>query len=430
MPPKPDERREKRHSTPVGLAGLPLVRRKQLPGSADPHDAREAEPIPLTRRSSSRAPAAEPPPDSGWESPSPPKLQVVPEQSDDGGPELSVGEADTADMEHVFAADSVERGVPLAPASRSLAHAARTLRPARQSGSLQLPSVIVDLASDCHELVQRLIAGDSTAAAELLEIGGPAVGALTAAFPGPITSDLRRGAGDGPPRASECGPVLWTLMKIGEGAAPFVIVRTADQTPAVRAWATRLLGEIPTTEGARAVVRRVLDADPEVRRAALAAGRMLQTAGEMRHVVRSELMEIASDANRSDDARVIAIEAIEDVRDAKAVPALIGLLGDPSRPVVSGASHALVVLTRQDFGFDTASWKSWSEENQGRHRIEWLIDSLMHESSDIRRAAGDELKSLTKEYFGYYDDLPRKERARAQTRYRDWWEAKGKARFR
>jgi len=32
--------------------------------------------------------------------------------------------------------------------------------------------------------------------------------------------------------------------------------------------------------------------------------------------------------------------------------------------------------------------------------------------------------------FGYYDDLPKKERAKAQERYREWWESKGKARFR
>ena len=54
----------------------------------------------------------------------------------------------------------------------------------------------------------------------------------------------------------------------------------------------------------------------------------------------------------------------------------------------------------------------------------------MHETQDIRRTAGDELKALTKEYFGYYDDLPKKERERAQERYRSWWETKGKARFR
>ncbi|MEP7053365.1 MAG: hypothetical protein ABJB12_23580 [Pseudomonadota bacterium] len=49
---------------------------------------------------------------------------------------------------------------------------------------------------------------------------------------------------------------------------------------------------------------------------------------------------------------------------------------------------------------------------------------------ELGRTAGDELKRLTKEYFGYYDDLPKKERERAQDRYRQWWESKGNARSR
>ena len=77
----------------------------------------------------------------------------------------------------------------------------------------------------------------------------------------------------------------------------------------------------------------------------------------------------------------------------------------------------------------SSEWEKWWRKNAGRHRIEWLIDSLMHEDADIRRTAGDELKSITKEYFGYYDDLPRRERAGAQARYREWWEGKGKSRF-
>ena len=53
----------------------------------------------------------------------------------------------------------------------------------------------------------------------------------------------------------------------------------------------------------------------------------------------------------------------------------------------------------------------------------------MHEQPSIRNAAGEELKFLTKEYFGYYDDLPRRERDKAQARYREWWEKTGRAKF-
>ena len=61
--------------------------------------------------------------------------------------------------------------------------------------------------------------------------------------------------------------------------------------------------------------------------------------------------------------------------------------------------------------------------------MEWLIDALMHDDVRIRRDAGEELKALSREYFGYYEDLSRKERGRVQERYQEWWESRGKARF-
>ena len=75
------------------------------------------------------------------------------------------------------------------------------------------------------------------------------------------------------------------------------------------------------------------------------------------------------------------------------------------------------------------AWSRWWGESSSHHRIEWLIDALLHEVPSIRRAAGDELKQLTREYFGYYDDLPKRERERAQAEYRAWWEREGRVRF-
>jgi hypothetical protein len=113
----------------------------------------------------------------------------------------------------------------------------------------------------------------------------------------------------------------------------------------------------------------------------------------------------------------------------RTVPRLIPILADPQAQVVRSAEWALQVLTRHELGRDPKAWHDWWRDNGGRHRVEWLIDALMHDSAEIRRAAAEELKALTREYFGYYDDLPKKERAKAQEKYRDWWNAKGKARF-
>jgi hypothetical protein len=342
-------------------------------------------------------------------------------------PEISVGAAALED-ELDFPPDS--DGVPLAPASRSLAHSARPLPMAKNSEELRLPTVIVDLANDCRALLDQLLAGSSSAGDKLVQIGDPAVAVLASSFPGPITAELRRGVGNAPSRASECGPVLRTLARIGVKAASVLVVRTADSDPNVRAWATRLLGEMPNEDAARAIVRRFVDDEQEVRRAALAAGRLMQGSSEARAMIQAGLSELLGDSSRPEEQRHALIEAIADLRDGRAVPTVLRLLEDRSNDIVRSAHWALVVLARQDYGLSPAAWEEWWRHHSARHRIEWLIDALSHATADIRRAAGDELKSTTKEYFGYYDDLPVAERQKAQNRYREWWETKGKARFR
>jgi HEAT repeat protein len=423
---------EPRRSTPA--QGTPIAIGAQT--------SDETAPIPLTRRSSPASPAvagAEEPP---WQPVSAPtsakpisRKQTLVGGSErlkdesapgDSAPEIAIGTATLdADIDELLRAS--EGAVQ--PSSRSIVHHSHRLRPRRSSDEMRLPTVIVDLASDCRELVRRLLSGDNEAAEKLVEIGAPAVSELVAAFPGPITRELRRGAGDGPPRASECGPLLRTLARIGPDAAPFLIVRTADTDPKVRAWATRLLGELPTIEGARAVAKRLADTDTDVRRAALAAGRMMQADPETRGALREDLSEAAAATGQPSEVRQAALEAMSDLRDPRSVARLIRLLNEKDAVIGKSAHWALVTITRQDFGRDAVRWTAWWEQNANNHRIEWLIDSLMHEDAEIRRAAGDELKALTKEYFGYYDDLPRKERQRAQSRYREWWETKGKARF-
>jgi HEAT repeat protein len=183
-----------------------------------------------------------------------------------------------------------------------------------------------------------------------------------------------------------------------------------------------------SVRSAQAVARRVMDGEADVRRAALDAGKLLSADAEARAVLRDRVAMIAEDANASVDARVAAVEALAHFRDEKAVPRLVRLVTHDDE-VGKSAQWALGAITRQNFGREASAWDSWWRENAGRHRIEWLIDALMHEDSENRRAAGEELKAVTKEYFGYYDDLSRGERAKAQKRYREWWDSTGKKRF-
>jgi len=321
-------------------------------------------------------------------------------------------------------------GVPLAPTSRTAAHSARPLPPRGESAELALPTVIVDAGRDLRALLDDLVRGDSTAGDRLVEAGSAAVPVLVAAFPGPIEAPSSRRGSAGEPPASECGPVLRTLARIGQKAIPFLVVRTNDADPKVRSFATRLLGELPSLESALAIARRFYDGDVEVRRSALAAARLLSSAPDALEALVAELGGMAEDRGKPTGVRLMAMETLAELRQAQAVSHLVRVLTDNPVDVVQAARRALVILARHDVGASPAAWVEWWRHNSSRHRIEWLIDALTDESADVRRAAGEELKAQTREYFGYYDDLPPGERAHAQEKYREWWEARGKGRFR
>jgi hypothetical protein len=356
------------------------------------------------------------PPEEGWDVPDSRMERRRPPPLPSDAPEISIGVADAdSDLPEVD------------PPSSEMIHAtARAPHKRYSSDELRLPKVIVNIDNDLEKLVERLVAGDEAAITRVVELGARAASVLVARFPGPIKQDSDR---LGAPRpASQRGPILRALARIGLPAVPFLAVRTNDEDPKIRAYATRLLGEIPSSDSAQAIARRVMDTDADVRRAALDAGKLLSADDDARSVLRDRVAAIAEDSNGTVDARVAGIEALAHFRDEKAVPRLLRLVVRDDE-IGTSAQWALGLVTRQAFGRDKASWEAWWRENGTRHRIEWLIDALMHEDAEIRRAAGEELKAITKEYFGYYDDLSRGERQKAQKRYRDWWESTGKARF-
>ncbi len=348
------------------------------------------------------------------------RLQLVPDEQ----PDLQVVEELTdEDIDDAWREERDET-----PSSRIEVYEARPLPPRGNSSELKLPSVIIDMANDCRVLLEHLLAGDETAGTKLVEIGTAAVTVLVNAFPGPLKQPSVR-PGSEVQKASECGPVLRTLLRLGSKSVPFLVVRTNDADPQVRRWATHLLGELPSHESVHAVARRFFDTDEEVKRGAVAASRLLLSHPEYGPALVAEFGTIAQDDNKAQGMRLAAIEAMAEVRHPLCVPELIQVLTGSPAEIKDATRRALRVVSRQDFGNNAATWAEWWRINGGRHRIEWLIDGLTHESQDLRRAAGEELKALTREYFGYYDDLPPRERERAQLRYREWWETRGKARL-
>jgi hypothetical protein len=294
-----------------------------------------------------------------------------------------------------------------------------------------LPSIVVDVGAEYQSLIQRVIEGargSQEAFAELVKNGEQTIAAIMARFPGPLRVDRHRARGE-LPAASQCGPVLEMVAAIRRPALPFISVRLSASDPEVRFWAAHVLGELRYPEAASALLPRLFDDDASVRRIARRSAAALVSAGAAGVPILKGLDDITQSREEPVPNRVLAVETMGEIRSGAVVPSLVAALADPADEVVEAARRALLLITRQDFGKEAKRWQEWWAKNGRRHRIEWLIDALMHDQPSLRRAAGDELKQLTKEYFGYYDDLPKRERERAQAAYRAWWDREGRSRF-
>jgi hypothetical protein len=299
---------------------------------------------------------------------------------------------------------------------------------AHDGAAEDLPSVMLDTDGELHAIVDRIAGGeiDEIGEAELLRQGDRALRLLMAEFPGPTTFQrLQLTTVATPPRPSDCGPILRAVLRQRKLALPYVIERLANPDPEVRGWAAFVLCELPYIEALPPLLECLQDPDTATRTAAAhAVGAIARNCG---HQVVDALVRFGQAAGPAE--RAASMRAMGEARVPIMVPELIDGLNDANEDVNAAAHAALVGMTRQDFGRESKAWVKWWEQNARRHRIEWLIDSLMHRESDIRRAAGDELRLQSRQYLGYACDLPPRERERAQQRYRDWWITEGRVRY-
>jgi hypothetical protein len=270
-------------------------------------------------------------------------------------------------------------------------------------------------------LVTELLGGDPSAEQRLIALGVSAVAHVIKKFPGPLTHEMTRGRA-----ASECGPVLRVLARMGEQATPFVVARTGDTDPQVRAWATLLLAELPHATSVDAVCRRLLDEHSDVARAALRSATELCKRQNLRESVAETLSNALSTGKLSEEDRFTVLQAVVELKLEHAVPRLLRMLsGDPT--VAQPARWALRALTCQDLGEETAAWEGWWQANAGKARIEWLIDALAHDTAELRQSAFHELRELIRSDFGYRETLSLDQVREVQRRYLEWWKTTGKS---
>lgn len=264
-------------------------------------------------------------------------------------------------------------------------------------------------------------------AATLLGMGDRALAALFRAFPGPHT--LSRSAPlTKMPSVEDAGPLLRLALMFRQAAVPS-LVEALDSDDADRRFCALLcLHDVAHPSALPRLSTLVLGDDEGLHSAALEVLRAHRRFPEFASVgatLRTALREPRDSAL----VRRRAAAVLGELRDVDAVPLLIAALSDKDGPLALAAQRALMLITRQDFGTTAQHWVDWWSEASSRHRIEWLLDALLHVDGTLRHEASEELKKLTGQFFGYYYNLPRRERERAHQRYVEWWAREGAERF-
>jgi hypothetical protein len=331
-------------------------------------------------RPSADPPGVEPRPSVPPESPMPaapsPLAQSVPPSiapGDDRSPDLTISEEEddeaSGEILGEMASDSLpppsgdmSARDPLASASISASpHPPHVLR----APNHELPRVLIRA-----ELVDQVIAGGEAgekALGEILALGEAAIPSVFARFPGPLTVDRNQAIGD-LPRPAECGPILRIIATMRRLALPFLAVRSADSNVEVRFWATYLLGELNYADVAAALVPRLFDENPAVRRIAVRSARTLAASGNEGVPLRKALERTVSYAEEPEGRRLIALWTIGELRLYRSIPTLIAVVDDPMESIAEAAQRSLTAMTRQDFGRKQDKWREWWE-TKGQKRI-------------------------------------------------------------
>jgi hypothetical protein len=287
------------------------------------------------------------------------------------------------------------------------------------------PSVVVDMGSGTEPLVEQLCncAPDQEASIVdvLLRAGEAVLPMLVQRFPGTVW--FKRGQQHQRlPAGRDVSAVARAVLAFGDEAAPYVRSLLFSSDPDIRFYALLLSGDLGHPSLMEPLVQRLFDADEHIRRVAMEMLFRFKEVSGFAETLKS-LRDMARATGRPNDMRATAIEALSGLRDTGSFDLLLSLLEGRDKRVTTAAHRALVALTLQDFGFSEKKWATWLNKNRGRDRIEWLIDGLTHADQTIRASAGTELQRLTNTYFGYHPTSSRRDRKKAQQRYRDWWEA-------
>ncbi|ABC80025.1 HEAT repeat domain-containing protein [Anaeromyxobacter dehalogenans] len=237
-----------------------------------------------------------------------------------------------------------------------------------------------------------------------------------ARLPGPIESD------DDGASPTALGPLAAALAALGPAAVPAMVEVLRDRDPVRRRIAATVLGAAGDPSTFPALAERVLDADPRVAGAAIAALAAHRRHPEMRAVPEKLRRALLSGvAART----TFAARALGALRDAESVPLLVQVLESSEREPAEAAAAALAEITLQRLGTDPRRWLAWWKQNRGRGRAEWLLSGLTSAEREVRAAAAEELARAAPPPVSYQVDAPAAEREAAARLWAGWWARSG-----
>ncbi len=224
-----------------------------------------------------------------------------------------------------------------------------------------------------------------------------------------------------PPRGRSISGLCRTMVTFGDAAVPYVVELLRSEEPEIRYYATLVAAELPHPLLVEPLAEALFDEDQGVSRSALYALELFQEQDGIPELKQS-LRAMAGDGDTDQRSRLLAIRALAVLRDEESIDVLVSVL-DAKSVLGEAAWRVLRMLTVQDFGERHDDWRAWLDANRARSRTEWLIDSLDHDSREIRAIASRDLVRKAGQDYGYRVDLPPEERQAIRERYRTWWDS-------
>ena len=254
-------------------------------------------------------------------------------------------------------------------------------------------SVVVNMREEIDRLVTRIISSkkyDKVAVEVLVGIGDDAVRRLVEHFPGPLLYD-RYQETNKLPKVGRHGYLLKAITKFGKMAVPYLLPLLSSRDTDVRFYATFMFSELKFPEVLEVLTDRLFDPDRHIRAMAVDVMRGFIAHIEYRWAVQ-RIVEVMQSSERDLESKYLAAEALGNLGEPLALEPLVALLSSADEKLVKITHRALIKIALFDHGFTEKRWLDWYHENKHRNRLEWAIEGLTNEDSDIRELAYMALK--------------------------------------